>query len=133
MIDETPMIWMAKIEKSDGCRPGGQARIIVQPPEKASRRTGEHVEISSRTGRQQHLQLLRRGKAMSEAPIMCTTCQLKPTSDGMIAPKIMISPCMVVSWLNTAGWNSCRPGWNSSARISIASAPAKNMNSENHR
>ena len=72
---------------------------------------------------------------MSGAPIISGTCQLaKPTKAGMIAPKIMIRPCIVVSWLNTSGCTICRPGWNSSARTSMASEPAKkNMSSENHR
>ena len=39
-----------------------------------------------------------RGNAMSGAPIIRGTCQFaKPTKPGIIAPKIMIRPCMVVS------------------------------------
>jgi len=44
----------------------------------------------------------------------------KPTKAGMMAPNTMIRPCMVVNWLNSSGFTSCRPGWNSSARISSA-------------
>ncbi|MNV05513.1 hypothetical protein D3C71_958540 [compost metagenome] len=41
----------------------------------------------------------------------------------MMAPNTMIRPCMVVNWLNSSGFTICRPGWNSSARISRASTP----------
>jgi len=86
-------------------------------------------------GSSQKLQLFMRGKAMSGAPICSGTIQFaKPTKAGMIAPKIMISPCMAVSWLNTAGSTSWMPGRASSARISMARAPAnRNMAKENHR
>jgi hypothetical protein len=72
---------------------------------------------------------------MSEAPIISGTCQLaKPTKAGMMAPKIMISPCIEMNWLKVAGLTSCSPGWKSSTRMTIASAPAnRNMLSENHR
>jgi hypothetical protein len=40
-----------------------------------------------------------------------------------MAPKTMISPCIVVSWLNRSGLTNCRPGWNSSARMPRASTP----------
>jgi len=37
---------------------------------------------------------------MSGAPIIIGICQFaKPTNAGMIAPKIMIRPCEVTSWL----------------------------------
>ncbi len=49
-----------------------------------------------------------------------------PTNAGMIAPKIMIRPCIVVIELKNAGSSSCSPGLKSSARISIAIAPAMN-------
>ena len=41
----------------------------------------------------------------------------------MIAPKIMISACMVVIELKNCGSKNCSPGLNSSSRISIAIAP----------
>ncbi len=41
----------------------------------------------------------------------------------MIAPNTMISPCIVVNWLNSSGLTSCRPGWNNSARINSARTP----------
>jgi len=72
----------------------------------------------------QKLKLFMRAKAMSEAPICSGIIQLaKPTKAGMMAPNTMIRPCMVVSWLNSSGLTSCRPGLNSSARISRASTP----------
>ena len=40
----------------------------------------------------------------------------------------MISPCMVVIWLKNSGSTICRPGWKSSARITIAILPpSRNM------
>ena len=49
-------------------------------------------------GSSQKLQLFMRGKAMSGAPIMSGICQLaKPAMAGMMAPKIIIRPCMLVS------------------------------------
>ncbi len=58
------------------------------------------VAISSvkANGRIQKLQLFMRGSAMSGAPTISGTCQFaKPTKAGMMAPKTMISACMVVS------------------------------------
>jgi hypothetical protein len=72
-----------------------------------------------------------RAKAMSEAPICSGIIQLaKPTKAGMMAPNTMIRPCMVVSWLNSSGLKNCRPGWNSSARISSASTPPDHQHGE---
>ena len=65
-----------------------------------------------------------RANAMSAAPICIGTSQFaKPTNAGMIAPNTMIRPCIVVNWLNRSGFTNCRPGRNSSARISRASSP----------
>jgi hypothetical protein len=72
----------------------------------------------------QKLRLFMRAKAMSGAPICSGTIQFaKPTKAGMIAPKTMIRPCMVVNWLKSSGFTNCRPGWNSSARMPSASRP----------
>ncbi len=61
---------------------------------------------------------------MSEAPIWSGIIQFaKPTKAGMIAPNTMIRPCIVVNWLNSSGRKNCRPGSNSSRRISSASTP----------
>ncbi len=70
-----------------------------------------------------------RGSAMSGAPTCIGIIQLaSPTKAGMTAPKIMISACMVVRVLNSAGSTNCRPGLNSSARITMAKVPpTKNM------
>src|SRR5690554_6386212 len=52
----------------------------------------------------------------------------------MMAPKIMIRPCMVVNWLNSSGWKNCSPGENSSVRTSNANTPpSNNMKKENSR
>ena len=72
----------------------------------------------------QNEKLFIRAKAMSAAPICSGIIQFaNPTKPGMMAPNTMIRPCMVVSWLNNSGFTSCRPGWNSSARISKARMP----------
>ncbi len=109
---------------------------MVQPP--ATPPPGSSMEPTSKppaTGSSQKLQLFMRGKAMSGAPIIKGTCQFaKPVKAGMMTPKIMISPCRVVSWLNSSGCTICRPGWNSSARISMAMRPPiRNMVAANHR
>ena len=76
-----------------------------------------------------------RGSAMSGAPIIIGSCQLaKPTNAGMTTPKIITSACMVVIWLKKIGLVICRPGWNSSARITSAIVPpTKNITSANSR
>ena len=76
-----------------------------------------------------------RAKAMSGAPICSGISQFaKPTKAGMIAPNTMISPCMVVNWLKSSGLTNCRPGWNSSVRITSASTPpTMNIVNENNR
>jgi hypothetical protein len=72
---------------------------------------------------------------MSGAPIISGIIQFaKPTAAGMIAPNTMMSPCSEVIWLKNSGWTSCRPGWNSSARIVIAIVPpTMNIVKLNHR
>ncbi len=86
-------------------------------------------------GSSQKLQLFIRANAMSGAPIIIGICQLaKPTAAGMIAPNTMISPCSVVIELKNSGLTTCRPGWNSSARMIIAIVPpTMNIVNENHR
>jgi hypothetical protein len=70
----------------------------------------------------QNDQLFMRGSAMSGAPIISGTIQLaRPTKAGITAPKIITSACMVVIWLKNSGSTSCRPGWNSSARMTMPS------------
>ena len=77
----------------------------------------------------QKLMLLRRGNAMSGAPIIRGTNQLPkpPISAGMSTKKIMIRPCAVTMTLNRCGspakiW---RPGCASSARIATDKAPPR--------
>ncbi len=72
---------------------------------------------------------------MSGAPIIIGICQFaKPTDAGMIAPNTMISPCSVIIELKNSGSTTCRPGWNSSARIiSAITPPTMNIVNENHR
>src|SRR6476660_1314912 len=137
MIDDAPMMCTAKIVMSmpmPVCTDKGGYSVhpaLGAPP-------GERNEPSSNTpanGSSQKLQLFRRPNAMSGAPIIIGTCQFaNPTAAGMIAPKIMIRPCTVLSWLKNSGSTSCNPGWNSSARIvSAMMPPAMNMMNENHR
>src|SRR5690348_16914110 len=101
---------------------------IVQPP--AGPPPGTNREDSSNKkakGKIQKLRLFNRGSAMSGAPTCNGIIQFaSPTNAGMMAPKIMISPCIVVIELKNAGSSSCSPGLKSSARISIAIPPAMN-------
>ena len=87
-------------------------------------------------GSSQKLQLFMRGRAMSGAPIISGIIQLaRPTKAGIIAPKTITRPCMVVIWLKNSGWTICRPGWNSSARITMAKRAAEQEHAQklNHR
>ncbi len=80
-------------------------------------------------GSSQKLKLFIRGRAMSGAPIISGIIQLaRPTNAGITAPNTITRPCMVVIWLKNAGSTICRPGWNNSARITIANEPpSRNM------
>ncbi|MOA34078.1 hypothetical protein D3C78_1554260 [compost metagenome] len=61
---------------------------------------------------------------MSGAPIISGIIQLaRPTKAGITAPNTITRPCMVVIWLKNSGWTICRPGWNSSARMTMAMLP----------
>jgi len=95
------------------------------------------VDTSNRNaaGNSQKLKLFMRGRAMSGAPIINGIIQLaRPTNAGITAPNTMINPCMVVIWLKNAGCTICRPGWNNSARITMANEPpSRNMVKANHR
>ncbi|MNO72368.1 hypothetical protein D3C76_633130 [compost metagenome] len=86
-------------------------------------------------GNSQKLKLFIRGRAMSGAPIISGIIQLaRPTKAGITAPKTITRPCMVVIWLNSSGWTICRPGWNSSARITMAKEPPRRKAAKlNHR
>ena len=137
MIELMPIRWIAKIMKATLNPPSSDSGgYIVQPP--CGPPPGMKISpISSRNanGRIQNDQLFMRGSAMSGAPICIGIIQFpRPTKAGMIAPKIMISACIVVSSLKVSGCSSCRPGWNNSARISMAKLPPmKNIVSENTR
>ena len=87
------------------------------------------TRIRKAQGSSQKLQLFIRGRAMSGAPTISGNIQLaRPTKAGITAPNTMIRPCMVVIWLKNSGSTICRPGWNSSARITIAMLPpSRNM------
>ena len=93
-------------------------------------------KIAKAKGRIQKLQLFKRGSAISGAPIISGTIQFPnpPIMAGITMKKIMISACMVVIWLKKSGFTNCRPGWKSSARITMAMAPpVKNMVRAKHR
>ena len=126
MIEEAPRMCKAKMPASiEGpiCRVSGA--YSVQPAAGAPPGMKKEPTIMSEAGIiSQKLKLFMRAKAMSDAPICSGIIQLaKPTKAGMIAPNTMIRPCMVVSWLNSSGLTSCRPGWYSSARMPMASKP----------
>ncbi len=91
--------------------------------------------MANANGRIQKLQLFMRGSAMSGAPIIMGIIQLaSPTNAGMIAPNTITRPCMVVIWLKNSGFTICRPGWNSSARMTSAKMPPRmNIAKLNHR
>jgi hypothetical protein len=58
----------------------------------------EDINIKPAGTISQKLKLFNRANAMSEAPICKGIIQFaKPTKAGMMAPKTMIRPCMVVS------------------------------------
>src|SRR5690606_10288021 len=134
MIELMPMRWIEKIMNATltpPCRDSGG--YIVQPP--CGPPPGMKISEISRknaNGRIQNDQLFMRGRAMSGAPIIIGIIQFaRPTNAGMIAPKIMIRPCIVVISLNSSGRSNCSPGWNNSVRISIAIVPpTKNIVSE---
>ena len=74
----------------------------------------------------QKLILLRRGNAMSGAPIMSGTNQLPkpPISAGMTVKKIMIRPCDVMITFHSCPFATmCEPGCRSWARMIIDSSP----------
>ncbi len=125
-IEEAPIRWMEKISignEAPVCSVSGG--YMVQPPAGAPPGT-KNDEISSvnANGRIQKLKLLSRGSAMSGAPTCMGIIQFaSPVQPGMIAPKIMISACMVVSELKNCGSKNCSPGLNSSSRISMAAPP----------
>ncbi len=136
-IDEAPMKCTAKIRNGNAlpvCNTNGG--YMVQPPAGAPPSMNRVLSSSvNANGRIQKLQLLRRGRAMSGAPIIIGIIQFaKPVQAGITAPKIMTSACMVVMELKNCGSTNCRPGENSSRRIIIAIAPPmKNIISENSR
>src|SRR5690606_7218284 len=102
MMDEAPRMCTAKMAKSmPGPICSDRGAYMVQPEAVAPPGTkNEAVNRMAPTGSSQKLKLFMRAKAMSEAPICMGIIQLaKPTNAGMMAPKIMIRPCMVVNWL----------------------------------
>ena len=126
MMELAPMMCIAKMPASmlgPICSVSGA--YSVQPAAGAPPgMKNEPVSISAAGISSQKLRLFMRAKAMSAAPICSGIIQFaKPTKAGMMAPKTMIRPCIVVSWLKSSGFTYCRPGWNSSARMPRASVP----------
>ena len=130
-------MWMAKIaigKLSPPCSDSGG--YSVQPPAGAPLPVRMPPSSSVKAkGRIQKLKLFMRGSAMSGAPTCIGIIQLaRPTQAGITPPKIMTSACMVVIELKNCGSTNCRPGWNSSARITSAIVPPrKNMMPANTR
>ena len=126
MIDEAPRICIAKMPASmlgPICKVSGA--YSVQPAAGAPPGIkNDPTNISPAGIISQKEKLFIRAKAMSPAPICNGIIQLaNPTKAGMMAPKTMMSPCMVVSELKNSGFMKCRPGRNNSARIISASTP----------
>jgi hypothetical protein len=100
MMELAPARWTAKIAMS---MPGpiciDRGAYMVQPAALAPPGTKKEPSSSRDAATSsQKLKLFIRANAMSLAPIIIGICQFaKPTKAGMIAPKIMISPCIVVS------------------------------------
>ena len=78
-------------------------------------------------GNNQKLRLFSLGRAISGAPICIGIIQLaNPTKAGIITPKTIINPWLVVIWLKNSGCTICNPGSKSSALITMAIAPPMN-------
>src|SRR5438876_7742513 len=105
-IEEAPIRWIEKIsigKDAPVCSTSGG--YMVQPPAGAPPGTNSDDSSSvNANGRIQKLKLLRRGSAMSGAPICIGIIQFaSPVHAGITAPKIMISACMVVMELKNCG------------------------------
>ena len=125
-IEDAPIRWIAKIvigKLSPACTDRGG--YSVQPPAGAPPGTNSVSSSSvNANGRIQKLKLFSRGSAMSGAPTCIGIIQFaRPVQAGITAPKIISSACIVVIELKNAGSTNCRPGWNSSARMTSAIAP----------
>ncbi len=100
IMEEAPMICTAKIAKSI---PGpicvDKGAYKVQPAAVAPPGTkNEPANNNAAGGINQNEKLFIRANAISDAPICNGIIQLaKPTNAGIIAPKTMIKPCIVVN------------------------------------
>ena len=137
MIEERPRKWIAKIKNGNpspicNTRGGYMVQPAAGAPPCIKKVDNKRVKAN---GRIQKLILFIRGIAISGAPIIIGIIQLaRPTPAGINAPKIMTSACTVVIELKNCGSTYCNPGWNNSARITIAMAPpTKNMIKANTR
>ena len=95
------------------------------PPESPSTNI-EMISSVKAKGNSQNEMLLRRGNAISGAPIISGTSQLPkpPIIAGMIMKNTMIRPWPVTSTLKVcASLKYCRPGSINSSRISIDRLP----------
>ena len=62
------------------------------------------ISIPKAIGNNQKLKLFNRGKAMSGAPICMGIIQFaRPTKAGIMTPKTIINPWLVVIWLKNSG------------------------------
>src|SRR5947209_11595442 len=93
MIDDTPMMWMAKMVISIPIPIWVDSGAYkVQPAAAAPPGTkNDNISSSAAGGNSQKLQLFMRAKAMSGAPSISGSIQLAmPVKAGMIAPNTMI-------------------------------------------
>src|SRR5260363_255234 len=106
IIEDAPMIWIAKISKSI---PGpiwvDKGAYIVQPDAGAPPGIKKEAQSSSAAGgNSQKLKLFIRSNAKSDAPICNGSIQFpKPTKAGMIGAKANTMPCIVVRLLKNSG------------------------------
>ena len=103
MIEEIPRIWIVKIAKSmpiPACTDSGgysvQPVLIAVPPPGRCGMIIDVISMIAPNGSNQKLRLLRRGSAISGAPIINGIIQLAiPAAAGITAPNIIIRAWLV--------------------------------------
>src|SRR5215218_10457287 len=128
-IEEAPANWTPIVKNS--CPIGtdvDSGAYAVQPVAKEPPGAkNDAVIIVPATGSIQYDSAFSRGNAMSGAPIISGSTKFaSPANTGMMNRKIRIEAWTENRPLNVFESTNCRPGWASSARMSIASRPPTN-------